>query len=420
MLTWWQGPVTAAAYGLGEAVIADGSYRTLATVKAGNGYRMDIHEFTLTPEGDALFPVYSYVKVHLPGTPAGTLTPILDAIVQAVDVRTGLVTWEWHALGHIPVSESYATPANSAFFDAFHINAIQALGGGRVLLSARDTSAIYQVDRASGRILWTLGGKRSTFRLGKGARFWFQHDAQLLPGDRVSMFDDQAGPPQHAPASRGLVLKLDRRRRTATVVRSYRRAPDTSAQSEGSLQTLPNGNVFAGFGAEPFFSEFAANGRLVYDASLPRDDGSYRAYHVPWSATPTTQPKLAARRTGPGTLTLFASWNGATAVARWQALAGADATTLKRRRRPRRADGLRDDAPGRLGRPARRRAGAGRFGAGPRDVAGRAGFRRVAVRCTFPEGPRGLQPMPARQRGAMIGVDRRCVLRIPSAASSSP
>src|SRR3954468_18444011 len=242
VLTWWQGRVTAAAYGLGEGVIADRSYRTIKTVHAGNGYGMDIHEFTLTPGGDALF------TVNVPVIHDGT--PLLDAIVQQVDVATGLVVWEWHALGHIPLAQSYATPANSAFYDAFHINSIQDVSAGRVLISARDTSAVYAIKRAGSRILWTLGGKASDFKLGPGARFWFQHDA-LLRGNQVSMFDDQAGPPQKAPSSRALVLKLDLRSRHATVVRSLQRPENTSAQSEGSNQLLPGGGRFVGFGAEP-------------------------------------------------------------------------------------------------------------------------------------------------------------------------
>ena len=55
VLTWWQGGVTPSAFGLGEGVIADHSYRTVVTVHAGNGYPMDLHEFDLTPGGDALF-----------------------------------------------------------------------------------------------------------------------------------------------------------------------------------------------------------------------------------------------------------------------------------------------------------------------------------------------------------------------------
>lgn len=328
VLTWWQGPVTPSAFGLGEGVIADSSYRTIRIVHAGNGYAMDIHEFTLTPERTALFTIYSPVLVHLPGTPAGKLSPLLDAIVQEVDIDTGLVIWEWHSYGHIPLADSYATPANSTSYDAFHINSIQPLAGGRVLISARDTSAVYEIRRAGGRILWTLGGKASTFRLGRGARFWFQHDAQVLPGGEVSLFDDEAGPPMKAPSSRALFLRLDRRRRLATVARQYRRPENTSAQSEGSVQTLANGNVFAGFGAQPFFSEFSRSGRLVFDASLPQDDGSYRAYRFRWNARPSNRPDVAARRTGASSVSVYASWNGATAVARWQLLAGRGAGAL--------------------------------------------------------------------------------------------
>jgi hypothetical protein len=328
VLTWWQGPVTPTAFGLGEGVIADSSYRTLRTVQAGNGYKMDIHEFELTPARDALFTVYSPVLVHLPGTAPGALSPLLDSIVQEVDIRTGLVVWEWHALGHVPLKDSAATPSNSASYDAFHINSIQPVGRGRVLVSMRDTSAVYLVDRASGRLVWTLGGKASDFRLGRGARFHFQHDARMLGKNEVSLFDDEAGPPQEGPYSRGIVLKLDPRRRTAKLVRQYRRSTDTSAQSEGSMQTLGDGNVFLGFGAEPFFSEFSARGRLLFDASLPQDDGTYRAYRFPWSATPRTRPAVAARRTGATSVSVYASWNGATAVREWQLLAGASAASL--------------------------------------------------------------------------------------------
>ncbi len=328
VLTWWQGGVTPSAFGIGEGVIADTSYRTVATVHAGNGYPMDIHEFRLTPAGDALFTVYSPVLVHVAGTPAGTMTPLLDSIVQEVDIRTGLVVWEWHSLGHIPLPDSYATPANSASYDAFHLNAIQPLAGGRVLLSARDTSAVYEVDRASGRILWTLGGKASSFRLGPGARFYFQHDAELLANGQLSLFDDEAGPPMYAPSSRGLILALDQRRRVATMVRQYRRPQNTSAESEGSLQTLAGGDAFLGFGSQPYFSQFTAGGRLLFDARLPIDDGSYRTFRFPWSATPRTRPTVVARRRDASHSSVYVSWNGATAVACWQVLAGPNARHL--------------------------------------------------------------------------------------------
>lgn len=322
VLTWWQGGVTPSAFGIGKGVIANRSYRTIRTVRAGNGYDMDIHEFTLVPGGSALATVYSPVLVHLPGTPADQLSPLLDSIVQQIDVRTGLVMWEWHSYGHVPLGDSYATPENSASYDAYHINSIQKLRRGRILLSMRDTSAVYKIDRASGRALWTLGGKSSDFRYRHDARFWFQHDAQLLGHHRISVFDDEAGPPQKAPASRGLVLRMNTRGGTTRMLREYLRSNHTSAQSEGSVQTRPGGNVFVGFGSTQFFSEFSPGGRLLYDGGLPKDDGSYRMYRHRWHATPQTRPAAAVRRAGSSRVSVYASWNGATAVDRWEVLAG--------------------------------------------------------------------------------------------------
>jgi len=86
--------------------------------------------------------------------------------------------------------------------------------------------------------------------------------------------------------------------------------------------------VFVGFGSEPFFSEFSSRGKLLLDASLPVDDGTYRTYRFPWTATPRTSPVAVAQRTGPSAVSVYASWNGATRVARWQVLAGQSTGSL--------------------------------------------------------------------------------------------
>ncbi len=329
VLTWWQGKVTIAAFGLGEGVIANTSYHTIKVVHVGNGYQADLHEFRLNPAGDALFTANSLVMVHLPGTAPGATSPVLDSILQEVDVRSGLVVWEWHALGHIPLADSYATPSTSAYFDAYHMNSIDPLSGGRLLVSARDTSAVYEIDQSSDRVIWTLGGKHSSFRMEPGSRFYFQHDATMLPGNRISLFDDEAGPPFKASESRGLVLKLDLRHHRASVADQYRLGHHTVANSEGSFQTLPDGNLFVGFGSTPFFSEFSPSGSLLFDASLPVDDGSYREFDYPWSATPKTRPVLTVHTTSAGHVEAYASWNGATTVRRWQLLAAVGGGSLK-------------------------------------------------------------------------------------------
>src|SRR5262249_53432445 len=64
VLTWWQGGLIVGD-GRGEGEIYDTAYRPVATVHAGNGYEMDLHEFELTPRGTALVLAYNRVPRNL-------------------------------------------------------------------------------------------------------------------------------------------------------------------------------------------------------------------------------------------------------------------------------------------------------------------------------------------------------------------
>ena len=66
VLTWWQGQVSPAGFGQGTGVIADTSYRQVATINGANGLAADLHELVLTPEGTAL--VTAYGQTVGPGT----------------------------------------------------------------------------------------------------------------------------------------------------------------------------------------------------------------------------------------------------------------------------------------------------------------------------------------------------------------
>ena len=89
----------------------------------------------------------------------------------------------------------------------------------------------------------------------------------------------------------------------------------------GSTQPLPNGDVFVGWGSQPFFSEYDALGQAAVRRRAPRPDLSYRATVEQWVGLPLYPPAGAARQTG-GKTTVYASWNGATQVASWKVLGG--------------------------------------------------------------------------------------------------
>ncbi len=55
---------------------------------------------------------------------------------------------------------------------------------------------------------------------------------------------------------------------------------------------------------------------------------SYRAYRFGWTGQPATQPSISVSTSAGNRVVVYASWNGATTVARWQLLGGPDPTTL--------------------------------------------------------------------------------------------
>jgi hypothetical protein len=324
VLTWWQGDITVHGFGLGTDVIVDSSYKKIAQVKAGNGLQADLHEFQLTPRGTALITAYDPVLCN--ASAAGAVT---DGVFQEIDVKTGLVRLQWTSLDHVGLGESYERSGSStAFpFDFFHINSLNLDPDGGVLVSARNTWTVYDVDARSGRILWRLGGKNSSFSESAAARTAWQHDPRVLADGSISIFDNGSSPTVHGQ-SRGIVLSLDPQKRTATLVSQVTHAPALIAESQGNLQALANGDWFVGWGQVPAFSEFGPAGELLFDAHLPVHEQSYRSFRLPWTGAPIHSPTFAFQAGAPGTGTVFASWNGATLVSSWRVLSGATPTSL--------------------------------------------------------------------------------------------
>lgn len=290
VLTWYQ---NGGAGGPGGVIYND-RLQQIATVHAGNGYGMDLHEFLITPWNTALIPARGVTTANLTSI-GGPADQKVDAdLVQEIDIRTGRVLFQWNAADHVPYSDSHEPLPSSASqpWDWFHINAVHLDADGNLLVSSRHTWTVYKVNRYTGQVAWQLGGKRSSFTAraapgqvldSAGEIFAWQHDPESLGHGLYTVFDNEGGVGQPLlPYSRAVIVHLDLRTHVATLVRSLKQPEGKVAGFAGNVQTTRNGDFFVDWGALPYMSEFSPSGTLRFNAELPSGSLTYRAYRLPW------------------------------------------------------------------------------------------------------------------------------------------
>lgn len=326
VLTYWQG-ASSRGEGHGDAFILDQRYHRVARVRGGNGYSLDMHEIHLTPRDTMLAIIYQPVRHDLSPAGAAKRGSAVDSIVQEIDIATGLVLFEWHSLDHVPLTETVRndiTPTTNRL-DYFHLNSIDEDGDG-LILSARQTSAVYRISKVTGRVDWRLGGKKSDFEMGPGTHFALQHDARVQADGTIRIFDNSSVP--LGSRSRSLVLRLDRAGKTATRVADVRLpGQKLFAATQGNSQLLPDGGHLIGWGSQGRGTEIGPDGKVRFDVDLPAGYDNYRYYKMTWQGWPTAPPKARAKAAPNGATNVWVSWNGATEVARWQVL-GPDGAVL--------------------------------------------------------------------------------------------
>ncbi|KAI9663785.1 MAG: hypothetical protein M1821_007275 [Bathelium mastoideum] len=336
----------------GHGVIMGKNYQTIATVYAGNGRTSnDIHEFTVLPDRTALTTIFMPTQYDLSayGVTNQSVAWIVQPIFQNIDIKTGNVLFEWASLDHVSPSESYNTIDTptagdglsvSTAWDFFHMNSIEKDAAGNYLISSRFLSALIYIDGKDGHIIWRMGGKKSDFTFqgfnNTNAPFAFQHHARIHSQNAtqwtISLFDnanDGASVPEiDGSETLGLMFTVDLPTKVVTLQHNY--SIGVLSSSQGSMDVLPNGHVFMGFGSEPYIAEFLPDGTQVmvgqFGAS-PNLAENYRAFKIAadsWHGFPDSTPALwmFANSTSEPTA-FYVSWNGATEVATWKFYGGA-------------------------------------------------------------------------------------------------
>jgi Arylsulfotransferase (ASST) len=293
VLTWWQG-TGLGGLSSGTDYIYNDHYQQIATVNAGNGLSADGHEFLITPWNTALILSYTTATADLTSIGGPANQTVINGVVQEVDIATGKVLFEWNSEDHVPFSQSeQPLPASpSTPWDWFHINAVHLDTNGNLLIDARDTWTTYEVNPFNGSILWQLGGKDSSFTLqaapgqtldSAGEVFAWQHDPEALGNGVYTFFDNESSGTPLLPYSRAVTVKLNPWTHVATLLAADDQPEGLSAASQGNAQRTLDGDLFVGWGALPYFSEFDPRGNLIFNAGFPTGVNTYRAYLLPWN-----------------------------------------------------------------------------------------------------------------------------------------
>ena len=292
VLTWWQG-TGFGGLSSGTDYVYNDHFKQIATVRAGNGYHADGHEFLITPWNTALITVYATATANLTSIGGPADQSVIDGIVQEINIKTGKVLFQWDSAGHVPYRDSYQPLPGSAGtpWDWFHINAVHLARDGSLLIDARDTWTVYDVSRRTGTINWELGGKQSSFKLAAapgqsldsaGKIFAWQHDPEQADPDLLTFFDNESAGIPLLPYSRAVTVRLNFRANVATLIASDNQPEGYSAASQGNAQTTRNRDLFVGWGSLGSFSEFSPSGKLLFNATWAPGVYDYRAYQLPW------------------------------------------------------------------------------------------------------------------------------------------
>lgn len=266
--------------------------RLVRTFPLPDGTPTDQHELQILPDGD--YVVVAYVPrdgVDLSPYGGPSSATVLDAHVTEVTPQHRVV-WSWSSADHIDPAETgrwyqnlvlpkpVPLPDGRTAYDIVHINAVEPYGPQRFLISLRHTDAVYAVDRASGNVLWKLGGTQTPQSLrvvgDSVTDFGGQHDVRVLPDGTITAHDNGTGlgrPP------RALRFRIDTGAMTATLVEQVADRAGARSPCCGSARKLPGGNWVISWGGTHEIEERTAGGKRVFAMRLPLHI-SYRVFPV--------------------------------------------------------------------------------------------------------------------------------------------
>ncbi|MFL5779908.1 MAG: aryl-sulfate sulfotransferase [Thermoleophilaceae bacterium] len=282
------------AYGYEERRLDGHRVRRIRT----RGTPTDTHDLQRLPNGHYLALTYTHRDgVDLRKWGGDRRSRVYEGQIQEL-TPGGRLVWRWSSHGHIKTSETLwwdvlngaqrNKPADERHWDLVHVNAVQP-DGDALIASFRHVNAIYKIDRASGRIVWKLGGTKRPESLRVvgdpyGQRpFGGQHDVRLSDDGTLTVFDNETGRDRPPRAVR---YRIDEAARTATLVEQIDAPVPLESQFGGSARKLPGGDWVIYWGGDLLFTEQQADsGAEVLRVTRHGSHWGYRVVPLPESVS---------------------------------------------------------------------------------------------------------------------------------------
>lgn len=274
-------------------MMLDSNYTAIGSFQMGNGYRADVHEFVILPDGTHFMLCYDpqIVDMTVYNPTYNSAATVVGCVLQELDASDNVV-FQWRSWDHIPITDADHVNLAGALIDAVHSNAIDIDNDGNILLTSRHLSEVTKINRQTGDIIWRFGG-------GTGNQFTFvndpekiswPHDGRRLENGHLTIFDN--GNHHSPPMSHAKEYALDEVNKSATLVWSYTRTiaqGPVFAAAMGDVQRLANGNTFICWGlvnqmpGAPKITEVDSSGSVVWEMMLSDGDAVYRAHRYAWN-----------------------------------------------------------------------------------------------------------------------------------------
>jgi hypothetical protein len=268
--------------------------------------------------------------------PNGTGESVYEADASMYSCRVlefnptdGSTYWKWSATDHFDPVKAMVVKGNGDLGGSeaqpFHCNAIDVdPANGNLLVSSRNMSSIFYIEKKTGKVLWMMGGNKAaaldtpspTF-VNPDEPMVAQHDARLLPGwketcsggsGQISVFDDES---YTSNAARGVIYDVvindgsgcpggttgTTHATKSWEFKTWKNAPTAVC---GGMRVTPDNTRVIGWGQSSpspnglVFTEADEKGNDMLDLVCPDHSSTFRAVKVSLSAFDLNQLRMTA------------------------------------------------------------------------------------------------------------------------------